>query len=115
MFAFTLIKLYYTNMKAEQFITIKPGQYSVLYVDMNSFFASVEQFYNPALRRRPVAVSTSPVGGSIIAASIEAKHYGIKTGTRVGQAIAMCPQLVVVGDRPELYRTAIRSDNENTS
>ena len=108
MFAFTLIKLYYTNMKAEQFITIKPGQYSVLYVDMNSFFASVEQFYNPALRRRPVAVSTSPVGGSIIAASIEAKLYGIKTGTRVGQAIAMCPQLVVVGDRPELYRTAHR-------
>lgn len=92
-------------MKPEKMLAKQPIQYSTLYVDMNSFFASVEQFYNPDLRGRPVAVSTAPSGGgSIVAASIEAKRMGIKTGTKVSEAHSLCPGVVVVHDSPNSYR-----------
>lgn len=72
---------------------------------MNSFFASVEQFYRPDLRAKPVAVTTAPsAGGSIVAASIEAKRMGIKTGTKVAEARLMCPNIVIVHDSPNSYR-----------
>lgn len=92
-------------MKPEIFLKNQPIEYSTIYVDMNSFFASVEQFYNPDLRGRPVAVSTAPSGGgSIVAASIEAKRMGIKTGTKVSEAYSLCPGIVVVHDSPNSYR-----------
>lgn len=73
-------------------------------VDFNSFFASVEQQLRPELRGRPVAVA--PVRAETtfaIAASYEAKAYGVKTGTRIAEARRMCPGLVVVQARPPLY------------
>ena len=92
-------------MKPEIFLKNQPVEYSTMYVDMNSFFASVEQFHNPDLRGRPVAVSTAPSGGgSIVAASIEAKRAGIKTGTKVSEAYRLCPGVVVVHDSPNSYR-----------
>jgi DNA polymerase-4 len=75
-----------------------------LFVDMNSFFASAEQQLQPRLRNRPVAVS--PVAAETtccIAASYEAKRYGIKCGTPVHQARRMCPGIRIVPARPELY------------
>ncbi len=75
-----------------------------LFVDFNSYFASVEQHEQPALRGRPVAVA--PVLAETtccIAASYEAKAYGIKTGTRVREARRLCPDLVIVQARPERY------------
>jgi DNA polymerase IV len=75
-----------------------------LFVDMNSFFASAEQQLQPRLRNRPVAVS--PVAAETtccIAASYEAKRYGIKCGTPVYQARRMCPGIRIVPARPELY------------
>jgi DNA polymerase IV len=75
-----------------------------LFVDFNSYFASVEQQENPALRGRPVAVV--PVVAETtccIAASIEAKKYGIKTGTIVSEARKLCPELVVMPAHPALY------------
>ena len=75
-----------------------------LIVDFNSFFASVEQQLRPELRGRPVAVA--PVKAETtcaIAASYEAKKFGIKTGTRIAEARRMCPGLVVVVARPSLY------------
>jgi DNA polymerase-4 len=75
-----------------------------LFLDMNSFFASCEQQENPQLRGRPVAVA--PVGTdstSCIAASYEAKAFGIKCGTNVGIARALCPDLVVVHGRHGIY------------
>ncbi|HEY2828438.1 MAG TPA: type VI secretion protein ImpB, partial [Pirellulales bacterium] len=75
-----------------------------LFVDMNSFFASAEQQLEPRLRNRPVAVS--PVQAETtccIAASYEAKRYGIKCGTPVYQARRMCPGIRIVPARPELY------------
>jgi DNA polymerase IV len=77
---------------------------NVLYVDMNSYFASVEQQLRPELRGRPVAVV--PVEAdttSCIAASYEAKAFGVRTGTRVGDAKAMCPGLVLVMARTDEY------------
>jgi DNA polymerase IV len=75
-----------------------------LFVDFNSYFASVEQQLNPALRQRPIAVV--PVMAETtccIAASIEAKHFGIKTGTSVRDALALCPDLEVVLAQPRIY------------
>ena len=58
-----------------------------LYLDMNSFFASVEQEMNPALRGKPVAVVPMLVDTtSCIAVSYERKAFGVKTGTKVGEA-----------------------------
>ncbi|MFO0810177.1 MAG: DNA polymerase [Gemmataceae bacterium] len=75
-----------------------------LFVDMNSYFASVEQQLRPQLRGKPVAVV--PVCAETtccIAASYEAKAFGVKTGTRVSDARALCPGLCVVEARPKLY------------
>lgn len=71
-----------------------------LAVDFNSYFASVEQQLDPALRGLPVAVvPTLAQTTSCIAASYEAKAFGVNTGTRVADALQLCPSLrLVVGD-----------------
>jgi DNA polymerase-4 len=75
-----------------------------LILDFNSYFASVEQQERPELRGRPIAVAPVMTDHTCcIAASYEAKRWGIKTGTRVGEARKMCPALVVVEARPPLY------------
>src|ERR1700749_1371424 len=75
-----------------------------LIVDFNSFFASVEQQLRPELRGRRVAVAPVKAETTFaIAASYEAKKYGVKTGTRIAEARRMCPGLVVVQARPSLY------------
>jgi DNA polymerase-4 len=75
-----------------------------LFVDFNSYFASVEQQDDPALRGRPVAVA--PVMAETtccIAASYEAKAFGIRTGTPVWEARERCPEIVVLQGRPARY------------
>lgn len=75
-----------------------------LFVDLNSYFASVEQQEVPAFRDRPIAVIPAMVDTTCcIAASYEAKAYGVKTGTQVGEAKRMCPGLILVEARHELY------------
>lgn len=69
-----------------------------LYLDLNSYFASVEQQLDPALRGSPVAVGPEGIdSGTIIAASYEAKAYGVHTGMRVGVAKRLCPELRFAG------------------
>ncbi len=75
-----------------------------LFVDMNSFFASAEQHLRPELRGRPVGVA--PVSAEttcFIAASVEAKRFGIRTGTPVHEGRRRCPGLQVVKARPHEY------------
>ena len=75
-----------------------------LYLDFNSYFASVEQHLRPELRGKPVGVM--PVVAETtccIAASYEAKEFGVRTGTRVKDAREMCPGIEIVEARPELY------------
>ena len=68
-----------------------------LFIDFNSYFASVEQQLNPALRGRPVGVVPVMADSSCcIAASYEAKAFGVKTGTRVSDAKRMCPGIALV-------------------
>lgn len=75
-----------------------------LFLDLNSYFASVEQQLRPELRGRPVVVSPAESEyTSAIAASQEAKAHGIKTGTMIAEARAKCPGLVVVQARHDVY------------
>lgn len=77
---------------------------NALYVDFNSYFASVEQQERPRLRGKPIAVL--PVMAETtccIAASYEAKAFGVKTGTNVREARKLCPEIVFVEARPKLY------------
>ena len=75
-----------------------------LFVDLNSYFASVEQQVQPHLRGRPIVVVPAMVDTTCcIAASYEAKAYGIRTGTIVGEAKRMCPDLILVEGRHDLY------------
>ena len=70
---------------------------TVCFVDFNSYFAAVEQHANPLLRGKPVAVIASMTDATCcIAASREAKRYGIKTGTPVREARARCPGIILV-------------------
>lgn len=75
-----------------------------LFLDLNSYFASVEQQLRPELRGKPVAVVPVMVDTTVcIAASYEAKAYGVHTGTQVGEARRMCPGLALVEGRQDLY------------
>jgi DNA polymerase-4 len=75
-----------------------------LFLDLNSYFASVEQELQPALRGRPVAVVPLMADTTCcIAASYEAKAFGVRTGTQVGEAKKMCPGIELIEARHELY------------
>lgn len=75
-----------------------------LVVDFNSYFASVEQQVKPALRGKPVGVVPMLADSTCcIAASYEAKAFGVKTGTKVGDAKKLCPGIRLVEARHELY------------
>lgn len=75
-----------------------------LFLDLNSFFASVEQQMRPELRGRPVAVVPVETDATCaIAASHEAKKFGVKTGTNIGEARRRCPGLVTVLANHDAY------------
>lgn len=76
-----------------------------MHIDLNSCFATIEQQANPKLRGKPVAVAAyaSP-NGCILAPSIEAKTFGVKTGMRVKDAKVLCPILIVLPPDPWKYR-----------
>lgn len=81
-----------------------PDRLRWLFLDLNSYFASVEQNENPALRGKPVAVlPLMSEGTCVIAASYEAKALGIKTGTRVWEARQLCPDITFISGRHDLY------------
>jgi DNA polymerase IV len=77
---------------------------TILHADLDSFYASVEQRDDPRLRGKPVIVG----GGVVLAASYEAKSYGIHSGMGGGRARALCPASIVVKPRFDAYVTASR-------
>jgi DNA polymerase-4 len=85
--------------------TVQPAeQVNWLFVDMNSYFASVEQQKQPQLRGKPTVVVTVDTDSTVcIAASYEAKAFGVSTGTPLGEAKKKCPELNVVEARHEIY------------
>ena len=78
-------------------------RFGFIHVDLNSFFASVEQELHPEYRDRPIAVVPTVADTTVaIAASYEAKALGIKTGTRVSEMKRICPDIILVqGDHSE--------------
>ncbi len=77
---------------------------NALYVDFNSYFASVEQQLRPELRGKPIGVlAVMAETTCCIAASYEAKAFGVKTGTGVRDARKLCPDMIFVEARPPLY------------
>lgn len=75
-----------------------------LFVDMNAYFASVEQFDNPRLRGKPIAVVPMQAESTCcLAASYQAKARGIRTGTPVWRARQLCPEITFVVGRHERY------------
>lgn len=81
----------------------------ILHLDMNSYFASVEQQANPFLRGKPVAVlATMTSQGCALASSKEAKAFGVKTGVRADEARRLCPHIVFVEVDPAKYRSTTK-------
>ena len=77
---------------------------TALFVDCDSYFASVEQHLDPNLRGRPVGVAPVMAESSCcIAASYEAKAFGVKTGTRISDARILCPGIAIVESKPAEY------------
>jgi DNA polymerase-4 len=84
--------------------TLPPRPLRWLFLDLNSYFASVEQQLQPELRGRPLIVAPVDSDTTVaIAASIEAKRYGIKTGTPVWEAKLKCRDIAIVPARHDRY------------
>jgi DNA polymerase-4 len=73
---------------------------TILHADLDAFYASVEQLLDPRLRGRPIAVG----GGVVLAASYEARLFGVRSGMAGRQARQLCPELVFVGGHFDEYQ-----------
>ena len=81
------------------------GEATILHADLDAFFASVEQRDEPRLRGRPVIVGM----GVVLAASYEAKAYGVRTAMGAARARRLCPQAIVVPPRMSAYSEASKA------
>src|SRR6185369_11066192 len=82
---------------------------TILHIDMNAFFASVEQQAHPELRDKPIAVTGGGHRTVITTSSYEARAFGVKTGMAVWEGKRLCPELIiVVGDNRKYTYTSTK-------
>ena len=81
----------------------KPWPRLIAFVDMDAFFASIEQRDRPEYRGRPIGITNGLTGTCLITCSYEARAYGIGIGTRLKKAKALCPEIIRVPAHPERY------------
>ncbi|MDP5098272.1 MAG: DNA polymerase IV, partial [Flavobacterium sp.] len=76
----------------------------IIHIDMDAFYASVEQMDNPDLKGKPLAVGGSEVRGVVSAASYEARKFGVRSAISGIQAKKLCPDLIFVPPRFDRYK-----------
>ncbi|MDR1742966.1 MAG: DNA polymerase IV [Dysgonamonadaceae bacterium] len=81
----------------------------IIHIDMDAFYASIEQRDNPAFRGKPVAVGHSGKRGVVAAASYEARRYGVRSAMASVTALRKCPQLIFVQPRFDVYKSVSRT------
>ncbi|WCT72651.1 DNA polymerase IV [Sphingomonas naphthae] len=86
----------------------EPETRKIIHVDMDAFYASVEQRDDPTLRGRPVAVGYAAARGVVAAASYEARAHGVKSALPSVTALRRCPELALVPPRFDVYKSVSR-------
>src|SRR3972149_9985004 len=81
---------------------------TIMHIDMNAFFASVEQQVNPTLRGKPIAVIGSNERTVVTTSSYEARAYGVKTGMTKYEAMRLCPHIILVAGDTSRYTDTCR-------
>jgi DNA polymerase-4 len=90
----------------------EPAARKIIHVDMDAFFASVEQRDDPTLKGRPVAVGYGAARGVVAAASYEARTFGVRSALPSVTAMRRCPDLVFVPPRFDVYKSVSRQIHE---
>lgn len=90
-----------------------PAYRKIIHIDMDAFFASVEQRDNPEYRDKPIVVGGSPSGrGVVAAASYDARKFGVRSAMASHKALQLCPHLIFVRPRFDMYRQVSHSIRE---
>ena len=93
-----------TDESADKSATEAAGSRKIIHIDMDAFYASVEQRDNPELRGQPVAVGGSRARGVVAAASYEAREFGVHSAMPSLIAKRKCPDLIFVDSRFDVYK-----------
>lgn len=91
---------------------LKSMERKIIHIDMDAFYASVEQRDHPELRGKPLAVGHSEERGVVAAASYEARRYGVRSAMASQKAKRLCPHLIFVPGRMDVYKSVSRQIHE---
>ena len=95
------------KVRANRIKAVTSSLRRIIHLDMDAFYASVEQRDDPSLRGKPVAVGGSPQGRGVVAAcSYEARRFGIRSAMPMARAVRLCPDLLIVRPDFSKYRAA---------